>query len=333
MKVDKSSQSLAYVVEFPFLLHKMQNTTAKQNRSYLITLVLILLLFTTSFLAQRHFQKGNKTPTTEKKQQDSYQRIIALAPSIVEIIYQLNLEKKLVGISKFCKHPPEASQKPIVGGFLDLNFEALLQLQPDCVVLLTEQQAIAEKLNELNIDTIIIDHASTKGITRSIQLLGERLGKGQKATQILSKIQNRIDTITAHKDIHPPKVLVCIGRDRSAASPSRITAAGNKGVHQEYITMAGGTNAYQGDIAYPAISREKLIHLNPDIIIELVSKNDWQNIGHDKLMQQWRSYGELRAAQQQNIIFLHENKHMIPGPRFVDTLEAFSTAIRDYATQ
>ena len=91
--------------------------------------------------------------------------------------------------------------------------------------------------------------------------------------------------------------------------------------------MAGGTNAYQGSIAYPSISREKLLQLNPDIIIELISEDAWKDLGRTKLLQQWSVYSELQAVQNQRIIFLHENKHVIPGPRFVDTLEAFSRAI------
>ena len=91
--------------------------------------------------------------------------------------------------------------------------------------------------------------------------------------------------------------------------------------------MAGGVNAYQGQISYPAISREKLLQLNPDIIIELLTEENWKATDQAKLLQQWSNYPELKAVRDKKIIFLHENKHMIPGPRFVDTLEAFASAI------
>jgi len=92
--------------------------------------------------------------------------------------------------------------------------------------------------------------------------------------------------------------------------------------------MAGGVNAYQGSIPFPPVSREKLLEINPDIIIELVNEKTWKSMGKTNLIKAWSSYPELKAVKNQNIIFLHENKHLIPGPRFVDTLEVFADVIQ-----
>lgn len=312
----------------------MKNQPPAQQRlsRFLWLGVFVFLIFAGSELARQHLtSSAEQTPATAPEASE-YNRIVGLAPSIVEVIYQLDLDDQLVGISRFCKHPPEAVEKPVVGGFLDLNFEALIRLKPDCVILLEEQQSVADKLDDLGIQSVIIDHASTQGIIDSIRILSHKFKKQDAGERILSSIEKRIQRIEQIAAQHTknsakkPTVLVCIGRDSSATAPSKITAAGNKGVHQEYITMAGGTNAYQGNVAYPIISREKLIHLNPDIIIDLVSEDTWKNYGASKLLQQWQSYGELKAVNSQSVFFLHENKHMIPGPRFVDTLEAFSEA-------
>ena len=292
----------------------------------------VCLAFLVSYLAQQWSNNRQDSVSLETNSPHNYQRIIGLAPSIVEVIYQLDLDDKLVGVSKFCKHPPEAAKKPTVGGYIDLNFEAVIRLKPDCVILLEEQQNLVEKLHSLNIDTILLDHACTEGVIESIHLVGEALDKKDLAKNITNKMRARIQSLSPSEESahEKPRVLVCIGRDTSADHPSRIYAAGNKGVHQEYISMAGGTNVYQGSVAYPIISREKLIHLNPDIIIDLVSEETWEQKGEALLFKQWQSYSELKAVQNQNIVFLYENKHMIPGPRFVDTLEEFSKSIQSY---
>ena len=307
---------------------------APQNSSRFLRLgVVVFLLFAGSYAARSYFSPSGKKDSSVKPHQVDYKRIVGLAPSIVEVVYQLDIDNKLVGISRFCEHLPEAIEKPVVGGFLDLNFEALIRLQPDCVILLEEQQSVANKLNALDIDTIIIDHASTAGIIDSIRVIGSALGSQAKAQSVLNDIDRRIQEIKTSHPTQKPSVLVCIGRDTNEEHPGRVTAAGNKGVHQEYIIMAGGTNVYQGSVAYPILSREKLIHLNPDIIIDLVSEKAWQEKGEPALLKQWQSYGELKAVQTQNIVFLYENKHMIPGPRFVDTLEVFSKTIQNYGKQ
>ena len=301
------------------------STTSKFPSSRAIILVVaVALIFAGSYFVQRTFDPP------PKDQPQSYQRIVALSPSAVEIIYQLDLNNTLVGVSRFCRYPEDASTKPVVGGYLDLDFEALLRLEPDCVILLNEQHLLVERLDQLGIKTISLDHASTNGIIDSIDALGNTLGKQSEASVITQDILNRIEKVTAQSQSisTKPRVLVCINRDTTSAQPDRIIAAGDAGVHQEYITMAGGINAYQGSIAYPSISREKLIEMNPDIIIDLIPEDTWKSIGKAKLLQQWSHYHELRAVSRQQIYFVHENKHMIPGPRFADTLEVFAQAIQ-----
>ena len=312
---------------------KTQPPASQRSSRFLWLGVVIFCLFAGSYIARSYFSPAPKSTSPSPAEDRQYQRIVALAPSIVEIVYELGIDDRLVGVSRFCKHPAEVIEKPVVGGFLDLHFEALLRLAPDCVILLEEQQSVAQKLTELGIDSITLDHASTEGIIDSIAILGECFSSKQRAQSIRNQIETRINKVKAAQPNKKPTVLVCIGRDTSAQTPSSITAAGNKGVHQEYITMAGGTNAYQGAIAYPVLSREKLIHLDADIIIDLISEETWQAQGEATLLQQWQNYGELSAVKSQSILFLRENKHMIPGPRFVDTLETFSQFIKSYGQE
>lgn len=310
-------------------IHSMKAHTENKNYKAVILITLVVAIFLGSYFIRRALERSVQTAPTQNEHADYPQRIVALAPSLVEVVYQLELDGRLVGISRFCKYPEDAATKPVVGGYLDLDFEALLKLEPDCVILLEEQNLLADRLHELGIKTLIIDHASTSGILSSIHVIGANFGKASSADNLMAGLQERIKKIDNRAQIKPnkPRVLVCISRDTSSSQPERIIAAGNAGVHQEYITMAGGTNAYQGNIAFPTISREKLLQINPDIIIELISADTLKDIGRTKLLQQWASYPELKAVQNQKIIFLHENKHMIPGPRFVDTLEAFANAM------
>ncbi|BDS08081.1 hypothetical protein NT6N_31210 [Oceaniferula spumae] len=293
---------------------------------FLLILVGVIALFAASYFVRQLAQPRADNATTT----NSFHRIIALSPSAVEIIYQLGIEEDLVGVSRFCKHPPEASEKPVVGGYLDLDFEAVLRLKPDCVILLNEQHQIAERLEQLGIKTISVDHASTRGITDSITAFGAAFDRKEKAQALISNINSRVEKVTQRAKNLPtrPRVLVCIDRDTNSSQPDRVIAAGNAGVHQEYITLAGGVNAYQGSVAYPVVSREKLIELDPDIIIDLIQPDVWNKLGEAKLFSQWAAYSELKAVQNQRIIFVHENKHIIPGPRFTDTLDIFASAIQ-----
>ncbi len=58
-----------------------------------------------------------------------YQRIISLAPSITEILFNLGLGNQVVGVTQHCNFPAGALAKPKVGSYVDLNIERILSLK------------------------------------------------------------------------------------------------------------------------------------------------------------------------------------------------------------
>jgi len=73
-------------------------------------------------------------------------RIVSLAPSITEVLFALGLGDRVVGVTSFCRYPPEAARLPRVGGYLDLNLEAIVGLEPDLVVLIQAHDAARARL-------------------------------------------------------------------------------------------------------------------------------------------------------------------------------------------
>lgn len=300
----------------------------KNSKGIILLGFFILAFFGLSYIGRQWLGSPDQEPPEFTS--ISERRIVALSPSSVEIVYQLGLEDQLVGVSRFSNFPPEAKDQEVVGGYLDLDFEKVVRLQPDTVILLREQKALAGRLEQLGIQTLMIDHASTTGITDSITGIGREFGKEKLAATITGDIRERLDRIKAAlpPSTQKPRVLISIDRDTSAPHPDHLIAAGREGVHQEYLGMVGALNAYTGPAAYPSLSREKLIHLDPDIIIDLIPPDTFHQIGEKKLLAQWEAYPELRPVRNGHIIFLHEHRHMIPGPRFVDTVEAIYRAIK-----
>src|SRR6478736_5764131 len=61
-------------------------------------------------------------------------RIVSLVPSQTELLFDLGLEDRIVGVTKFCIHPKNAKAKAIVGGTKNFHFNIIEQLQPDLVI-------------------------------------------------------------------------------------------------------------------------------------------------------------------------------------------------------
>ena len=294
----------------------------------LLVVGVIIGVFLGSHIIRHQIRQSGETSNLAKPS-TAYQRIVALSPSIVEIIYLLGLEEQLMGVVRYSNYPAEAKNKPSVGGYIDLNYEKLLKLQPDCIILLKEQASLAKKLAQLGIHTIIVNHDHTRGIIESIKIIGNELGSPGKATQIVADINTTVDQqISEHQNMpDQPRVLISISRDTTADHPAQVIIAGSAGFHRELVQMVGGSNAYQGSVSFPTMSREKLIELNPDVIIDLVNSDTWHNVGERRLLSQWQAYSELKAVSNQRVVIIHGDQHLIPGPRFPQTLEQFARAI------
>jgi ABC-type Fe3+-hydroxamate transport system substrate-binding protein len=62
-------------------------------------------------------------------------RIVSLVPSQTELLFDLGLGERVVGITKFCVHPKEWFDiKPRVGGTKRVDFEKIAALKPDLII-------------------------------------------------------------------------------------------------------------------------------------------------------------------------------------------------------
>ncbi|MET3046904.1 ABC transporter substrate-binding protein [Flavobacterium covae] len=77
-------------------------------------------------------------------------RIVSLVPSQTELLYDLGLENKIVGITKFCVHPFHfKSTKTIVGGTKNIKFDKIKELKPD-IIICNKEENTKEIVQELS---------------------------------------------------------------------------------------------------------------------------------------------------------------------------------------
>ena len=253
-------------------------------------------------------------------------RIVAVAPNVAEILYSLGLSNAVVGVSSYTAYPPEAAQKPSVGGTYDPHFEMIVALQPDLVVGLETQKDIAAQLKALGIPFLGVAHERISEIMQSILTIGKACGAEAEAQQLFQSLENNVGQASSlsaaakpasHRragslSYFKPKVLVCVGHDESL---SRMYVAGKGTFYDELLERAGGTNACGESAAkYPEISPEGLTTMRPDVVIDILP-----NPGHFTAGD-WKPY---RA------VVITNDYASIPGPRFVLLLQDFINAIHE----
>jgi iron complex transport system substrate-binding protein len=251
------------------------------------------------------------------------QRLVSLAPSTTEILFSLGLGNKVVGVTRFCDYPTSAARITKIGGLMDTNYEALVALKPDLTVLLTSHRDAQRELEKLKIRTLITPHETLGDIHEAIKMIGEACGAEPAATRLLDNLTSRTEAIRKAVAGHtPPRVLVCVGRDVDSGQLAGIYVAGRHSYYNEIIETAGGVNAFTDEtVAYPQLTAEGVLRINPDVIIDLVSMIKPTGKTAQQIASQWDQLRLVTAVRKHQLHVIVGTYALRPSPRYIQFLE------------
>jgi len=261
--------------------------------------------------------------------QGSPERIVCLAPSVTETVFALGLGERVVGVSRFCKYPPEVQRLPKVGGYFDPNFEAIVALRPDLIVLLEEQRQAMPALEKLGLRVLPVRHKDTAGILESLETIGAACGTLRQAAELKASLEQRIEQLRRRTAaLKRPRVLLVVDRNYSSPKLEDVQAGGTTGHLAEVIELAGGRSALsEGRVQYPILSREGLLWLDPDVIVELAPASLLAQLGRERLLAPWRELTELTAVRHGQVHVLGDDRAILPGPNFVELAQQLAKLI------
>ena len=252
------------------------------------------------------------------------QRIISLSPSVTESLYFLNQLDKVIAVTRYCEYPPEAVEKPKVGGIYDVNYEAVAALKPDLVILSDMQAEAQERFRNIGINTLLLRQADFESMLDSLRLLGNILGAEQEAAELIKEIKHSVNGIVSKISSHESKrVLFMVSREVDSRGVTRIIAAGNDGYYSEILKLLQAQNPFDKYVAYSNVSREGLYWIDPEVIIELL----YNPAQMDYFYKDWRNMQRLTAVKSNQICPIANSYGYIPGPRFPLLLEATARCI------
>lgn len=188
------------------------------------------------------------------------QRIISLVPSQTELLFDLGLDKEVIGITKFCVHPKDwLEKKTKIGGTKKLQLDKIKELRPDLIIANKEENTQAE-IEELAkyFPVWISDIKTINDALEMIQLVGKLTGKEDKALSLIVTIQSSFSTI-----VPSPKAL----RVAYFIWKNPWMTVGQDTFIHDVLKQMGWQNVYAPQLRYPETNREELTKLNPDLIL------------------------------------------------------------------
>ena len=241
------------------------------------------------------------------------QRIISTLPSITEMLFDIGIGDRIVGDSRYTKYPPEAATIDKIGGLYDINREKIVSLKPDLIILPEENITLRHSLSA---PVLLVNHSTLSGMLDSYLVIGEIFGEDilTTAQRRRQELIDKLDQLEARtKGKKPIRTLICIERSGGTGRIQNLFVAGANSFLNEVVTRAGGENvAASVGLLAPTLSAEGVIHLAPEVIIDLYI--DGQNAAQNE--SDWQSFGNsVPAVKNHRILTLSDDFATIPGQR------------------
>ena len=287
----------------------MENIKIRNLTKYSLFILVLLFAVFSCGKKEEEKSKANAETKVNEKSEKKYDRIVVLDPAVVEMVYLLGGEDKLVGIAKLERSkiwPEEKTEKvESVGTFINPSLEKIIALKPDLVIeSFHSSDAIDKSLSSNNIEIIKIQANSIEDIFKNFQKVAKILGKEKEAEKIIAEKRQKIEEIKKI-DITEKKGLFIL-----APTPMRVFGKGT--LPNDIMEMLNIKNIAAGmEGMSPTLTPEYIIKENPDIILTFV-KNPQEIVKANPQIK------DISAIKNNKFVVLETGQILRGSPRMID---------------
>lgn len=241
------------------------------------------------------------------------QRIVTLAPHLVETLFAAGAGKKLVGTVTFSDYPEAAKKIPRVGSYSQIDLETIAALKPDLIIAWQSGNAPAHlnKLRALGLPIYVSQPEHILDIANEIERLGQLAGTGQTARIASRRFREWLTALQQRYSRRP------VVRTFYQVWDQPLTTIGGKQMISRLIQLCGGENVFARlDALAPTINQEAVLAANPEAIV--VSGMDEKR---PEWLNHWLRWNSLLAVQRGNLFFIPPDLIQRHTPRLLEGAE------------
>ncbi|WOT06766.1 cobalamin-binding protein [Shewanella youngdeokensis] len=257
---------------------------------YLTILLAACLTFSSSFYANAEQQP----------------RLVVLSPHAVEMLFAIGAGDTIVGTVDYADYPSAANDIQRIGRFDFIDYEAVMLLQPDAIVVNTSTTTapMQARLKQLGFTLIDSNVTELKDIPLRLHELGELTGHVAQAKQSADKFEQTLqDLKTSYQSLPPVNVFYQVW-------PMPLTTTASSWMN-EIFDGCGANNVFASSVSdYPQVSLEQVLSSTPEVIIKPVYHG---NSNQEAI--NWVEWPEIPAVANKQIITIQGDLIHRTGPR------------------
>jgi iron complex transport system substrate-binding protein len=257
-------------------------------------------------------------------------RVISLAPSLTELLYEAGAGDRLVGTVDYSDYPPEARKVPRIGSNQALDVERIANLKPDLILVWIHGNARREvdQLGALGIPMFYLEPRRIQDIPSALERIGQLMGTHNTARAAAQRFRARYTSLHArYADRTPVRVFYQV-----AMSP--LLTINDQQIISDAIHLCGGSNVFgKESMLVPQLSTESVVAANPDAILAARLGADGQTSGdtqpspEEPSLKMWSRFSSMKAVKTGQLWLVPEDLVSRPGPRILDGAQAICTAL------
>lgn len=248
------------------------------------------------------------------------ERVVALAPHIVEMLYAVEAGERLVGVLQGSDYPEAAKQVSRVGSYRGIALEAIMAREPDLVVTWRSgtPRSVVERLKALGVPVYESEPRHLDDVAQDLRDLGRLTGHSKASEQAAEAFESRLDA-SRQTLKETPRVFYQLGHNP-------LTTLGDGHIVTQAIRHCGGEPLFANrSVLVPEIGREALIEARPEVILSAARSDDWQRA--------WQGQDWLPAVHDGHLYTLDPDPISRPGPRLVQGVEQICQALKQATRQ
>lgn len=237
------------------------------------------------------------------------ERVVSLAPSLSEIVVELNLADLLVGVLDAGERPAPLKDVPSVGRYGQLDMERLLSLKPDLLLLWPGSVGPAqrEQLSRLGIPTFVAEPHSLEQLATQIEAIAGQLGRPERGQKVAMELRLRLDNLRQrYRRSEPLRVFYQVW-------DQPLYTVGGEQIISDALQVCGARNLF-ADLRLPApqVSIEAVLARNPEVILAATQAQ----------LDAWKAWPQLAAVKNGQLLLVTDKGLERPSGQMIEATAA-----------
>ncbi len=249
------------------------------------------------------------------------QRIVALAPSITELVFAAGGGERLVGVARYSDYPEAARRITQIGDASRVDLERLLSLRPDLVIgwQSGNHAADLERIERLGFKVYIAEPATLAAIPRLLRDLGALAGTDAIARRAAEEFERGVDALRArYAERTKLRVFYEIWH-------APLMTVNGRHIISDVIRLCGGTNVFAAAASLtPLVSIESVIAAQPQVVIGGSSATT-----PGEFVAQWQRYEKIARLRNMPVMFVDPDFIQRQTPRILQGAETICRRLEE----